>query len=94
MNISSLPTSVKAVMEASASQYLVIVCIPCPHLEAEIFLNGQPFKFGTHEHADTYDDAVLIYDDMAIWCKSEHIVIFQRTEVEALLSGSANERAH
>lgn len=73
------------------SQYLVIACVPCPLPDAEVMLNNQPFKFGTHEHAATYPDAVIIRDDMAKFCKPEHIVIFDRAEVEALVKGGATQ---
>lgn len=72
--------------------YLVIACMTCPLPDAEIMLNEQPFKFGTHEHAETYQDAETIRDDMAKWRKPEHIVIFERAEIDALIVGGVHER--
>lgn len=69
------------------SHYLVIACMTCPLPDAEIMLNEQPFKFGTHEHAESYQDAEIIRNDMTKWCKPEHIVIFERQEIERLLAG-------
>jgi len=51
------------------SLYLVMACTPCPLPDAEVMLNNQPFKFGTHEH----------------------IVIFERAEVDALIVGIRDE---
>ncbi len=70
------------------SNFLVIACKPCLLSDAEVMLNNQPFVFGTHEHAESYQDAATIRDDMAKWCKPEYIVIFKRAEVDALIVGS------
>jgi hypothetical protein len=73
------------------SQYLVIACLTCPLPDADVFLQEQPFKFGTIEHAETYPDAEIIRDDMMKWCKPEHIVIFARADVEALVNGGVTQ---
>jgi hypothetical protein len=69
------------------SKYLVIACIPCLLSDTEIFLNDMPFKFGSFEHANDMQAAIVIRDDMAKWCNRDHIVIFDRAEVEALING-------
>jgi len=71
------------------NQYLVIACKTCPLPDAEILLNNLPFVFGTHEHAESYQDAEIIRDHMSKWCKPEHIVIFERAEVDALIEGGS-----
>lgn len=69
------------------SQYLVVACMTCPLPDAEVMLNDQPFKFGTHEQANTIEEAEIIRNDMTKWCKPEHIVIFERAEIDRLIAG-------
>lgn len=71
------------------NNYIVIACMTCPLSDAEILLDDQPYKFGTHELAENQEHAEIIRDDMARWCKREQIVIFERKEIDALLNGGA-----
>lgn len=71
----------------SMNNYLVIACSPCKPSNADVMLDNQPFVFGTCEKAKTYQDAVTIHRDMTEWCNAlDQVVIFNRTEVEALVN--------
>ncbi len=74
------------------NQFLVIACITCLLPDAEIILDHQPFKFGTHEYAVTFQDAETIRADMARWNTCDRIVIFEVEELKAMIVGSKHER--